>query len=1126
MDVGTWLRGLGLGRYEQAFRDGDIDAEVLPELTAEDLLGLGIASIGHRRKLLAAIAALRKHTSPSFSAGAVSAAIPTPASASSQAERRQLTVMFCDLVGSTLLASRLDPEDLRDVIGAYHLCVADAVSRYDGFVAKYMGDGVLVYFGWPRAHENEAEQAVRAGLAVIEAVAQQRTPQGEVLACRIGIATGQVVVGDLIGEGAAQEQAVVGETPNLAARLQVLAGPNEVVIGPGTQRLVSGLFDLADLGTNEFKGFGEKVRAWRVRSESRVESRFAARSATGLTPLIGRLHELGMLLDRFERAKDGEGQVVLLSGEPGIGKSRLAHALLERLAGEPHTRLRYYCSPYHANSALHPIIAQLERAAAFEPDDQPKQRLDKLETLLCQATNDVVNVTPLFAALLSIPIATRYAPLNLPAQRQRELTIGALLDQLSGLAARQPVVMVLEDGQWLDPTSTELFERLIECVQTLPVLLLITFRPEFAPPWTSYPHMTSLTLNRLGRRHSTEMIAAVGGGKPLPATISEQIWAKTEGVPLFVEELTKTVLEGSFLRETEGAYELAGPLPPLAIPATLQDSLMARLDRFAPVKEVAQIGAVIGREFSYRLLAALSPPDETALQEALSQLVGSELVFRRGTIPDATYSFKHTFVQETAYHSLLKSKRQQLHAQIAKVLEGRFSKVVETEPEVLARHYTEAGSAASAIQYWLRAAQRASERSAHRETIAHCGKGLALIAQLPETPERDGLELELRLALGPAMMVVKGFAAQEVGENYARARELCETVGQPPQMFAVLYGLWINEMSKSQLDGALALATELLAVAREQSDTALLLQAHHAHWTTFFYRGNLKSCLEHARKGIELYDVGKHSHHAFIYGGHDPGVCCRGVAAESLWYIGYPDQALQSADDAVRLARQLDHPFSELQALLSQAPVHFQRCDIEATRRDAEAGTRLCADHDIAPHYAADFRAFGGWAVARAGEINEGIGQISQGIETYRTSGSARRMLHLFALSGDACLHAGRSDEGLAAVAEGLAYAEESGERIGVPELLCLKGQLLRSGSARDAGGAQSCFERAIEVARGLDAKMLELRAATSLARMWAERGERQQAHDLLAPIYGWFTEGFETADLKDAKALLDELCW
>src|SRR5262245_39028751 len=843
-EITNWLRGLGLEQYASAFEDNEIDAAVLPELTADDLKDLGVSLVGHRRKLLAAIAALRDEASPAETRAASTPSLPLIANdpgpkSMTPAERRQLTVMFCDLVGSTALSARLDPEDLREVIGAYHRCVADTVGRYEGFVAKYMGDGVLVYFGYPQAHEDDAERAIRAGIELPEAVGRLTADDGIALAIRVGINTGLVVVGDLIGEASAREQAVVGETPNLAARLQALAGPNGVIIGPGTHRLVAGLFDLADLGANEIKGFGEKVQAWRVQGESRAESRFAARSATGLTPLIGRQPELDMLLDRFEQAKDGEGQVVLLSGEPGIGKARLVHALLARLAGEPNPTIRYYCSPYHVNSALHPVMEQLERAAGFEPEDRPERKLDKLE-LLIRGTDDVAAVAPLFAALLSIPAGSRYGALNMSAQRQRELTIAALLDQLGGLAARQPVLMVLEDSHWLDPTSTELFERVIERSQTLPLMLLITFRPEFAPPWTSYLHVTSLTLNRLGRRHSTEMIAAVAGGKPLPAAILDQIWAKTEGVPLFVEELTKTVLEPGLLEDRGDRYELAGPLPPLAIPATLQDSLMARLDRFVAVKEVAQIGAVIGREFSYRLLATLSPLEETALQEALSQLVGSELVFRRGTIPDATYSFKHAFIQDAAYRSLLKTKRQQVHAQVAKALRERFPDVTESQPEVLAHHLTEAGLTVVAIGSWQRAGEMAAERSANAEAAAHYHRGLELLRTLPESAERNERELDLLTALGSLLMATKGEGHAEVATVYGRARDLCRVEGDTSRLAAVLQGLRIYHMVRADLASAQKAAEELLALGERTGDSGYQIEGHRAIGLVSFHAGEFQ----------------------------------------------------------------------------------------------------------------------------------------------------------------------------------------------------------------------------------------------------------------------------------------------
>jgi class 3 adenylate cyclase len=714
MDIAAWLRGLGLERYEAAFRDNEIDWETLPKLTTEDLKDLGVVLGGHRRKLLEAIAALRSHVD----------ATPEQAAAAPTAERRPLTVMFCDLVGSTALAARLDPEDLREVINEYLRAVANVVGKFDGFVARYMGDGVLAYFGYPRAHEDDAERAVRASLAVVEAVRRLETP--ELLKVRIGLATGLAVVGDLIGSGAAREQAVVGETPNLAARLQSLAEANEIVIAEDTRRLVGSLFEYESLGKVELKGLPAPVGAFRVLGEGRGGSRFEA-LRSGETPLVGRDEEIDLLLRRWARAKFGDGQVVLVSGEAGIGKSRIAAVLEERIHAEPHLRLRYFCSPYHQDSALFPFVDQLGRAAGFARDDPPGSRIEKLETVLARAPPPEEDVA-LLANLLSLPASDRHPLPNLSPQRKKEKTFEALLRQFTNLAQQKPVLMVFEDLQWADPTSRELFDLTVEKVERLPVLLIATFRPEFDPPWTGQPHATALALRRLARDESDELVRGIiGDAAALPGDVVDEIVERADGVPLFLEELTKAVLE-------TGVEISAVPGTSLAVPATLHASLMARLDRLGPtVKEIAQVAAAIGRDFSYELLAEVAQRSEAELQEALGRIVDAGLVFRRGVPPQATFLFKHALVQETAYSTLLRIPRRALHARVARALEEHFPALVESHPEVLAHHLTEARILEQAVAYWCRAGQHSVAKSAFVEAIGQLRRGLLLIADLPDT---------------------------------------------------------------------------------------------------------------------------------------------------------------------------------------------------------------------------------------------------------------------------------------------------------------------------------------------------------------------------------------------------------
>jgi len=789
MDVGAWLRRIGLERYEEAFSENEIDGTVLPSLTAEDLKDLGVSIVGHRRKLLEAIAALRAD-------GGAKPAPPdnlpvTNRTAEDAAERRQVTVMFSDLVGSTALSARMDPEDLREVIAAYHKCTAEIVRRFGGFVSQYLGDGVLVYFGYPQAHEDDAERAVRAGLELIAQVGTLGTRVS--LQTRVGIATGLVVVGDLLDAGGLQERGIIGETPNLAARLQGIAEPNMVVIAEGTRKLLGNLFELQDLGTKELKGIVGSVRVWSALRASSVESRFEALHATGLTALVGRDEELELLLRRWSKAKAGEGQVVLLSGEAGIGKSRLTAALLEQLTGKPHTRLRYFCSPQHTDSAFHPIIGQMERAAGLVHHDNSRAKLDKLDAVLAQTSTSREDAA-LFAEMLSLQNDGRYPPLDPDPQRRRQRTLEALNRQLEFLSRSDPVLMIVEDVHWSDPTSLEAFGRAVDRVASYRVLMLVTFRPEFEPPWIGRPHVTALTINRLVQRDIAAIVDGVAGNKFLPSNIRQDIIDRTDGIPLFVEEMTKAVLEA----ENEGVAEhlvAAVPSPALAVPASLHASLMARLDRLGPAKEMAQIGAAIGREFSYALLAAVVRKSDAELGLALDRLIQSGLLFRQGVAPHATYLFKHALVQDAAYGTLLRERRRVLHTRIAETLENQFPEILESQPELLARHCTEAGLIEKAAGLWGKAGQRSLERSALIEAAEQLTRALDQIAALPSTPILRREEIKLQVALITPLIHVKGYAAPETKSAAERAHlliEQAEAQGEPPEdpllLFSVLYG--------------------------------------------------------------------------------------------------------------------------------------------------------------------------------------------------------------------------------------------------------------------------------------------------------------------------------------------------
>jgi tetratricopeptide (TPR) repeat protein len=971
-----------------------------------------------------------------------------------------------------------------------------------------MGDGVLVYFGYPEAHEDDAERSVRAGLGVIEAVGRLVTP--EPLNVRLGIASGLVVVGDLIGAGSAQERGVAGETPNLAARLQALAAPGTLAIAESTRRQIGTLFELEDLGVQPLAGFAEPQHAWRVLGESGVLSRFEA-LRSGATPLVGREEELDLLLRRWQQAKAGEGRVVLLSGEPGIGKSRLSAALSQAIEGEPHMRLRYFCSPYHQDSALYPFITQLERAAGFAREVPVGERLGKLQEFLAPGA-PADDETALVAELLSLPSSA--ATLNLSPQRKREVLFEALLRQLTALARGRPVLMVFEDAHWIDPTSRELLDLALDRVSRLPILLIVTFRPEFQHGWSGQPQVSEMALNRLRGPDGAALVERLTGNAGIARETVDEIVERTDGVPLFIEELTKAVLESG-----TGAATLAANLSPaLSVPATLHASLIARLDRLGQVaKEVGQIGAVIDREFGYDLIDVVAQKPTAELRSGLDRLVEAGLLFCRGVAPQSTYLFKHALVQDAAYSTLLRTRRQELHSRVAAALGQHFADLVERQPELLAHHLTAAGDTERAVDQWLKAGRYAAERLAHLEAIRHFERGLAILPALPEGPAREGWEIELQLARGLSLLTTEGFGAAAAAQAYTRAHELAERQGNQRQLFMAVFGLWVSANGRGGMLECRKISHRLQQLTAADADDELRLQAHHSAWTTCLFSGEPAAVHEHCEAGRRLYDPERHRPHRQLYGGHDPGACARYMGAQAHWLLGHPDTGLATGREALELAERIAHPFTLATALVMNAVLHLDRDEPEAALQRIGAAEALATEQRIG--LVLEPQILRGAVMTAQGAFKDAIACLRDGLSQPR----AIRLRHYgLARLAEALSRQGEHREALAAVREGLEDQERTGQCRWEPELHRIKGNALLGFNRLEE--AQRALEQALRTAQRQEAKAYELRAATSLARLWGEQGRRAEARELLAPVYGWFTEGFDTADLKEAKALLDIL--
>ena len=1039
-------------------------------------------------------------------------------------ERRQLTVLFCDLVGSTALSASLDPEDFSAIIAGYRRCITETVARFDGFVARHHGDGAIVCFGYPQAHEDDAERAVQASLALVQAIAA--LPAKEKLSARVGVATGVAIVGDMSDSAISEEHGILGDTPNLAARLQSLAEPGGVVISGRTKTIAGPQFEYLDLGKVEIKGFAKPVAAWQVAGKTTVSSRSHALQSCAVLPLIGRDEEMELILSRWKRARSGEGQVVLLSGEAGIGKSRLTVALLEQLAREPHIRLQYFCSPQHTDSTLYPVIGEMWRAAGFAHDDSQQVKMDKLDALLAHTSTPAEDAA-LFAEMLSLPHDGRYLPVEVEPQLRRQKTLRALGSHIEALARIHPVLMIFEDAHWTDPTSLEFFARAVDLAVSHRLLILITFRPEFSPPWIGRPHVSELTLNRLAPFDIDSLIEGIVGNRSLPAGIRQDIIERTDGIPLFAEEMTKAVLDAE--GESEIQRVCAGaPTPVVAVPASLQASLMSRLDRLGPAKDIAQVGAAIGRAFPHMLLAALVRKPNEELESDLDRLIAAGLLFRHGTPPHASYLFKHALVQDVAYSTLLREPRRVLHARIAEILESQFPEIAESQPELLARHYTKADLIEKSARLWGKAGQRSQERSALVEAAEQLGQALAQIATLPSTPDLRREQIILQVALLNTLMHVKGYGASEtktaVAQAWAfieQAERLGESPDDPSLLLSTLFGQWIVNFINFNGDVARELAGRFLALGEQEGAAVPLMIGHRTMASTLALRGDLVEARAHYNEALALYRPAEHRRLMTRFG-QDLRVTCLAFRSMASWLLGYPQAALNDADCALMEARQIEHAATLMFTLNFPILVNTYCGNYHAANEYLNELVAL-AEEKGAPFRKAEGVLRRGYILTLTGAA-KAVEIVTAGIDLWRSAGSTIFTPEQEFMLAIAHADSGQFDDAWCCIDKAITAMHATKERWCEAEAYRVAGEIALKSPQRDEAKALVHFEHSLAIARAQQAKSWELRAAMSLAQLLSDQGKRQAARDLLAPIYDWFTEGFDTSDLRKAKALLGEL--